>query len=110
MANDPTTNQLRDDRWRPRAGLRYACGCRPALLCALHRTIRATEEHNPDAVPTPSNAISEAWTCPDCSRSYWAPAEWEPELWAAVRDHAQRIHGRRHLQDRITAADAGGPG
>lgn len=111
MANDLTTNQLREDGWRPRRGVNYACGCHPARLCAAHATARAVEEHHPDrhARLRETAAVSPAWTCPDCGRSYWSPKEWEEELWAAVRDLARRIHGRRHAQDRITAADAGRP-
>lgn len=39
---------------------------------------------------------SEAWTCPDCGRSYWPPREWEPELWPAVRRLMQELHRRLH--------------
>jgi hypothetical protein len=40
--------------------------------------------------------VTEAWTCPDCSRSYWPPAEWEPELWPPARTAAQLLHARLH--------------
>lgn len=109
VTTDPTTNQLRDERWQPRAGVRYACSCRPGALCAMHRAIRATETMHPDTVPPrigPAPLLP--WTCPDCGRSYWSPREWEPELWRAVCDLARAIHERRHLQERIDAADAGG--
>lgn len=43
--------------------------------------------------------VSDAWTCPDCGRSYWAPKEWEEELWPAVRTQAQLLHARRHADD-----------
>jgi hypothetical protein len=44
-------------------------------------------------------ATTDAWTCPDCGRSYWPPKEWEPELWPAVRTQAQLIHNRRHAAE-----------
>jgi hypothetical protein len=71
----------------------------------MHDTIRPVTPDRPTA------ATSDAWTCPypGCGRSYWSPREWEPELWAAVREHARRIHGRRHAQERIEARDAGRP-
>ena len=110
MATDPTTNQLRDEGWRPRAGVRYACRCAPGALCPLHRAIRATEKFHPDAVPPRLGpALVEPWTCPACGRSYWSPREWEPELWRAVAEIAQQIHERRHTQERIDAADSGQP-
>lgn len=46
--------------------------------------------------------ITDAWTCPDpeCGRSYWPPAEWEPELWRAARQAAQLLHAFRHEAER----------
>jgi hypothetical protein len=112
VATDPTTNQLRGDGWRPRAGVRYACGCRPGpLLCIVHRTIKTVEEHHPDgARARPTAAVSHAWTCPEerCGRTYWPPKEWEPELWPPILDNIRSWHSLRHAQDRITDADAGG--
>jgi hypothetical protein len=52
--------------------------------------------------PVPAH-VSDAWTCPTCDRSYWPPAEWESELWPAVRQAAQELHGRRHQQERAAA-------
>jgi hypothetical protein len=46
--------------------------------------------------------VSDAWTCPHprCGRTYWPPAEWEPELWPVVRTQAQLLHSARHrLED-----------
>jgi hypothetical protein len=49
----------------------------------------------------------EAWTCPHCNRSYWAPAEWAdaPSIWTAARGEAQRIHGIRHRQEVIDSQE-----
>jgi hypothetical protein len=44
--------------------------------------------------------VSDAWTCPECARSYWPPAEWEPELWPPVRRVAQSLHAARHAAER----------
>ena len=106
VTTDPTTNQLRDERWQPRRGVRYACGCAPSALCRMHAAIRSTEHYHPEQVPQRHGpALVEPWTCPVCGKSYWSPKEWEPELWRAVADLARRIHERRHLQERIDAAD-----
>lgn len=43
-----------------------------------------------------TSGTTDAWTCPDCGRSYWPPREWEEELWPVVRTQAQLLHGRRH--------------
>lgn len=48
------------------------------------------------ATPRLPATVTDAWTCPDCGRSYWPPAEWEHELWPVLRRAAQTLHGRRH--------------
>jgi len=53
----------------------------------------AWQRRNTDRVPA---VVSDAWTCPQCGRSYWPPREWEPELWPAVRRAAQDLHAARH--------------
>jgi hypothetical protein len=110
VPNDPTTQQLRDNSWRPLPGVRYACGCTVVRgLCITHATVRAVEEHHPDAArERPTAAVSDAWTCPDCRRTYWPPREWERELWPPILEHVRVLHGIRHQQQRIEAKDAGG--
>jgi hypothetical protein len=111
VPNDPTTNQLRSERWRPRTGIRYACGCNPSRLCGTHAAVRAVEEHHPDAArQRPTAAVTEAWTCPDCRRTYWPPKEWERELWPPLAEHIRTLHSLRHQQDRIVDRDAGARG
>lgn len=61
------------------------------------------------AMPRVPAGVSDAWTCPDCGRSYWAPREWEPELWPAVRTAAQQLHGRRHHLERTIATGTPDP-
>jgi hypothetical protein len=36
------------------------------------------------------------WTCPDCDRTYVAPAGWEIYVWAGARRAAQVFHAQRH--------------
>jgi len=59
--------------------------------------------------PRPPSYVSDAWTCPACGRSYWPPAEWEPEVWLAAKRAAQLEHGARHQQERADAASHGRP-
>jgi hypothetical protein len=63
---------------------------------------RTAEERR--SQPRAPAGVSDAWTCPDCRRSYWAPKEWEDELWPPVREHVQRIHGLRHARERQDGA------
>lgn len=54
--------------------------------------------------PRAPAGVSDAWTCPDCGRSYWPPREWEPELWPVVRREAQKLHSWTHGAERREAA------
>jgi hypothetical protein len=38
----------------------------------------------------------EAWSCPDCARTYRMPPGWEPAVWLSARRAAQFLHAERH--------------
>jgi hypothetical protein len=61
---------------------------------------RSAEERR--SQPRAPAGVSDAWTCPEptCRRSYWAPREWEAELWPPIREQVQRMHGARHERER----------
>jgi hypothetical protein len=68
------------------------------------RVTAAREASRARSQPRAPAGVSDAWTCPTCSRSYWPPAEWEHELWPPVRRVAQQLHATRHARE----AGAGG--
>jgi hypothetical protein len=37
-----------------------------------------------------------AWTCPDCTRTYRMPGGWEIAVWLSARRAAQYLHAERH--------------
>lgn len=97
------------------------CGAAPGTRCrsqvitgrpvlrrphAARVTAARTAETSRAAPRAPAWA-SDAWTCPDCGRSYWPPREWEPELWPAVRRAAQELHHVRHAPESDTAGHPG---
>ncbi len=41
-------------------------------------------------------SFQEAWSCPDCSRTYRCPPGWEVYIWSATRRAAQVWHMQRH--------------
>lgn len=50
------------------------------------------------ALPRPA---VEAWTCPDCGRTYKAPLNWEVAVWLSARRAAQYLHANRHGRPNI---------
>lgn len=77
---------------------------RPALRRPhADRVTAARQATDRASAPRAPAHVTDAWTCPTCSRSYWAPNEWEPELWPVVRTAAQRMHGARHTREMADA-------
>jgi hypothetical protein len=56
----------------------------------------------------------EAWSCPDCPRTYRMPPGWEPAVWLSARRAAQYLHAERHgrpmIADRRRRRDDPQPG
>lgn len=59
------------------------------------------------AAPRAPGWATDAWTCPDCSRSYWPPREWEAPLWPLLRSVIQGVHADRHRQEQRAAGHGG---
>jgi len=60
------------------------------------RVTAARTAENNRAAPRPPVNVTDAWTCPDCGRSYWPAREWEPALWPLLRTVVQRFHADLH--------------